>query len=170
MSGTLFDMSGALPETPARLRDWQPKAPTPIPSDVKDVYVDFETFGLRWDKGDQPGGVAVLHAGQPQGEYYPWAHRQGPNLDREQVLNYLRTELKGKRITNLNTRFEVHMAKNAGCDFEAAGCEVSDVAHYAALLDDHRRTFNQEALVDAYLFDGEAKVKTVDGITLDARG
>lgn len=165
---TLFDMSSELPTTPRAYQDWQPEAPTPIPSDVKDVYLDFETFGIRWDKGDVPGGVAVLHAGQPEGKYYPYAHRQGPNLDREQVLRYLRTEFKGKRITNLNTRFEVHMGKNQDTDFEAVGCEVSDVAHYAALLDDHRRTFSLEALVNDYLFDGEAKVKSVEGEVLDA--
>lgn len=164
----LFDMSRTLPEAPSWCDAWRPEAPTPIPSDVRDVYLDFETTGIRWDKNDQPGGVAVLHAGQPDGKYYPWAHRQGPNLDRSQVLDYLRTELRGKNVVNLNTRFEVHMSKNAGCDLEAAGATVSDVAHYAALLDDHRRSFSLESLVDAYLFDGESKVKTVDGVALDA--
>jgi Mesyanzhinovviridae DNA polymerase len=167
VSGNLFDMAHDLPATPSSYQDWQPEAPQPIPSNVKDVYLDFETFGIRWDKGDKPGGVAILHAGIPEGRYYPWAHRQGPNLDPEVMRRWISTELKGKRLTNLNTRFEVHMSKNMGADIEATGCEVSDVAHYAALLDDHRRTFNLEALVDAYLFDGEHKVKSVDGMTLD---
>lgn len=165
---SLFDMAQALPVPPRAYENWKPEAPTPIPSDVKDVYLDFEGFGYRWDRGDLPGGVAVLHAGQPEGKYYPWAHRQGPNLSKEQVLTWMRQELKGKRITNLNTKFEVHESKNLGVDFEELGCEVSDVAHYAALLDDSRRTFNQEALVQEYLFDGEAKVTTIDGVALDA--
>src|ERR1043166_9441797 len=103
MRETLFDMGDVLPTTPRSYQDWKPVAPRPIPSDVKDVYVDFESPGYRWDLGIKPGGVAILHAGQPNGEYYPWAHRQGPNLDPEMMPRYLATEFKGKRIINLNT-------------------------------------------------------------------
>lgn len=168
MSGTLFDMADTLPVTPRSYQDWKPRAPRPIPSEVKDVFLDFESRGYRWDQGAKPGGVAILHAGQPEGEYYPWGHSQGPNLDPETMRRYLATELKGKNIVNLNTKFEVHLSKNMGADFEEQGATCSDVSHYAALLDDHRRTFNQEALVDAYLFDGERKIKEVGGQTLDA--
>jgi hypothetical protein len=58
-------------------------------------------------------------------------------------------------------------------DLEAQGCTFGDVAHYAALLDDHRRLFNQEDLALEFLAAPgiipieDCKVKSANGY--DAR-
>lgn len=58
------------------------------------------------------------------------------------------------------------MARAWGVDLEAQGNICSDVMHYAALLDDHRKKFAQETLVKDFLTD-EEKVHVVGGIRID---
>jgi DNA polymerase-1 len=52
------------------------------------------------------------------------------------------------------------MLREWGVDLETVVRGVGDVAHYAALLDDHRRRFNLEGLGQDYL--GEGKVQGLD--------
>jgi hypothetical protein len=47
------------------------------------------------------------------------------------------------------------MLREWGVDLEALGCEVSDVSHYAALLDDHRQSFSLESISQDYLGIGK---------------
>jgi hypothetical protein len=47
-----------------------------------------------------------------------------------------------------------------GVDLEAMGCEVSDVGHYAALLDDHRQRSSLDALIQELL--GEKPMDRLD--------
>jgi DNA polymerase I len=152
--GNLFE-SGFRP-TPRR-PDWRPEPP-PSLDGVNEVYLDTETTGLRWWDGDLPVGTAIAWGDRVQ--YLPHGHRGGGNLDEETVRRWARRELRGKRIVNLGTRFDVHMYHSWGVDLEAQGCTVSDIGHYAALLDDHRRKFSLEAIAQDYL--GEGKVKGLD--------
>lgn len=148
---SLFDL---IP-SPVSKHDWVPEAPPPLDDRVKEIELDCETNGLRWWAGDRPIGIAIrLPNGKAQ--YLPWGHAGG-NLDEGQVKRWAQRELRGKRITNLNTRFDVHMLYQWGVDLEAQGCEVSDVAHYAALLDDHRRYLSLESIGQDYL--GRGKVQ-----------
>jgi DNA polymerase-1 len=146
---SLFDL---LDENPAEI--WQPQAPPPLDSRFKDIQIDTETNGLRWWDGDRPIGIAIHYGDKTQ--YLPWGHRGGGNLSEETVKEWARRELVGKRITNLNTRFDVHMLREWGVDLEAQGNEVSDVGHYAALLDDHRQKFSLDSIAQDYL--GREKV------------
>jgi DNA polymerase-1 len=82
----------------------------------------------------------------------PWGHAGG-NLDESTVKRWAQRELRGKRITNVNTRFDVHMMREWGVDLEQQGNEVSDVAHYAALLDDHRHRMSVDLLIHDYLHE-----------------
>jgi DNA polymerase-1 len=132
---------------------------------IRSVYMDFETEGLKWWKGHRSIGFSLWLPDGRSG-YYPYKHKTGGNLPIDQVLEWRRKELRNVHITNLNTRFDVHISREDGVDLEEQGCTFSDVAHYAAELDDHRKQFSLEALCDDYL-DGEHKVKTVDGVTLD---
>lgn len=135
---------------------------------VKEVFLDFETTGLRWWEKDRPGGVGVCTADGLE-QYIAWGHwGGGNNITEENARQWMKDELEGLLITNLNTKFEVHMAREFGVDFEAMGCRVADVGHYAALLDDHRKRFSLESLVDDMLVD-ERKVKEVNGQPLDGR-
>lgn len=169
----LFDLVSLM--TQPEVSTWTPQAP-PCLDGITEIELDVESDGLRWWAGDRPIGFAVALPGE-QTQYLPFAHRGGGNLDEVAVKRWAQRELRGKRITNLNTKFDVHMLREWGVDLEAQACEVSDVAHYAALLDDHRgdvgadrkyHGFSLESIVEDYLPD-ERKVTHVDGRTLDTR-
>ena len=147
--GNLFDLLDS-PEAP---NNWVPPTPPQLDG-VNEIYLDTETTGLAWWEKDRPIGIAL---GLPSGQclYLPWAHRGGGNLCEETVKRWAQTELRGKRITNLNTRFDVHMLRSWDVDLEAQGCTVSDVGHYAALLDDHRKSFSLESISQDYLGIGK---------------
>lgn len=143
----------ALPPDPARLVGTE-------------IELDFETTGLRWWAGDVPGGAGVMTA-DGRGFYMAWGHRHGGNnISPENAKRWLQ-DLRNVTLTNLNTRFEVHNAREwAHADWEANGVHVSDVGHYAALLDDHRQRNSLESLVDEFLVD-EKKVHDVNGVHID---
>src|SRR3990167_3402486 len=136
---------------------WVPEAP-PCLDEIHDIVLNFETTGLRWYRGDLPI-AASLYAGD-RSWYLPWAHRGGGNLDAATMKRWAERELRGKRITNVNTRFDVHMARVWGIDLEAQDNEVSDVAHYAALLNDHRQRLNVDSLIQDIL--GETPLPRLD--------
>lgn len=139
---------------------WRPSAP-PCLDRVKEIELDVETDGLRWWDGHRPIGMA-LRLPDGSSQYLPWGHRGGGNLAEETVLRWAQRELRGKRITNLNTRFDIHMLREWGVDLEAQDNEVSDVGHYAALLDDHRKRFNLEELGQDYLGVGKGQMEHVE--------
>jgi DNA polymerase I-like protein with 3'-5' exonuclease and polymerase domains len=148
--------------------DWRPPTP-PSLDGITEIELDFETTGVRWWAGDLPIGLGYA---LPDGRtgYLPWAHRPGGNLDEAAVAEWCKRELRGKTITNLNTRFEVHMAREWGrkwnFDLEEQNNTLSDVGHQAALLDDHRLHFSLASLVEDYLED-ERKIQVVEGIPLN---
>lgn len=134
---------------------------------VQEIELDFETNGVLWHKGHRPGGCGV---GLPDGStyYLAWGHKGGGNnISEEGAKAWFRDQIAGKRITNISTGFEVHMAREWGIDLEDLGCTVSDVAHWAALIDDHRRKFSLEALCLDFLPESERKVISVNGFALN---
>lgn len=135
---------------------WVPQAPPDL-SQYHHIELDTETTGLKWFEKDRPIGIAIYYGDKTQ--YLPWGHNGG-NLDESVVKGWAQRELRGKRITNLNTRFDIHMLREWGIDLEAQGCEVSDVGHYAALLDDHRKSFSLDNIAKDYL--GVGKIEGLD--------
>jgi DNA polymerase I-like protein with 3'-5' exonuclease and polymerase domains len=139
---------------------WRPEAPPQLDG-ITHLQLDAETDGLEWFNGALPIGLALrLPSGHTQ--YLPFRHRMGLNLDEDVVKRWAQTELRGKRITNLNTKFDVHMLRQWGVDLEEQGCTVGDVAHYAALLDDNRRQFSLDALGVALLGRGKKLLLGID--------
>lgn len=136
-----------LPFTDTPPADTTPDAPPDLtPFDTIDL--DCETTGLdRFD--DRPVGLAVGAGGRTW--YLPFAHRGGGNLDEAIVRRWATRELRGKRIRNLNTKFDLHILANWGVDLRAHGCTFHDVAHAEALLDDHETTFTLDALAEKRL-------------------
>ncbi|MCR4301823.1 MAG: DNA polymerase [Sulfuricaulis sp.] len=146
MMSSLFD---ALTEAPRS--EWQPEAP-PCLDGINEVCLDTETTGLRWWEADQPIGIAIYYGNKTQ--YLPWGHAGG-NLDEATVKRWAQRELRHKHIVNLNIKFDIHQLRAWGIDLEAQGNTVSDVGHYAALLDDHRQHFSLESIAQDHLREGK---------------
>lgn len=136
------------------LPKWVRQDPPPL-AGINDIVLNFETNGLEWWKGDAPIGVTIGTLDGQLHRYLPFAHPGSDNFDRDAIIQYLQTEVRGKNITNANTKFDVHMGRNINVDFEAQGCTVSDVQHYAALLDDNRKKFALDILARDYLGGSE---------------
>lgn len=140
--------------------------------DDREIELDFETTGVRWWAGDKPGGVGIRRADGAT-DYVAWGHRGGGNtISEENAKEWFRRVIRGRRITNLSTAFEVQMARAWGCNLEDLGCEVSDIAHWAGLADDHRgemggKRFSLAALCEDFLPPHERKVLEVGGHILD---
>jgi DNA polymerase I-like protein with 3'-5' exonuclease and polymerase domains len=154
-------------KTPA---DWRPDEP-PSLDGISEVAIDTETTGLRWYAGDKVIGISVAWTaggGGVESRYLPFSHRGGGNLDEAVVRRWAETELKGKRLIGLNLKFDAHFLREWGVNI-AENNTLGDVAHYAALLDDHRgegwhRTetpFSLEAVGLDYA--GEGKIKGLLG-------
>jgi DNA polymerase I-like protein with 3'-5' exonuclease and polymerase domains len=150
---SLFDEPSVRPE----FKNWTPDEP-PCLDGIHEIELDVETTGVRWWTGDKIVGIAVRI---PNGKtfYLPIRHTGG-NLPIETVHRWMRRELRNKHITNLSTRFDIHMIRNEGFDLEEQNCTVEDVAHWAALLDDHRRSFSLENISQQHL--GYGKIKGID--------
>lgn len=152
--------------------EWQASAPPDL-SAHSDIRLDFETTGLAWWAKDRPIGVAYHLPATGESGYLPFGHRGGGNLSEDVVKTWMREQVRSKHIVNSKTSFDVHMAREWGVDLVAQGNTFSDVAFYAALLDDHRVKFSQEVLVRDFLEgkvlppDGQAKVKSAHGFQLD---
>jgi DNA polymerase-1 len=143
-------------EEAAMFKDWRPSPPPDIASaGVKKVYVDAETNGVDRMKS-VPVGWAVKRPGEPSG-YFPFAHQGGQNLCPETMKRWAERELRDVEIVNLNTRFDAHVSENWGVSLRDQGCRLRDVAHHAALLDDHRRDFSLEGISQDWLGYGKAK-------------
>ena len=161
--GNLFDL---IEDTRVVSNDsWRPPTP-PSLTGINEIELDLETSGLKWWENDRPIGIGLCLPDMST-FYLPWGHRGGGNLDESIVKEWCKRELRGKHITNLNTRFDIHHLREWGIDLEAQDCTVSDVGHFAALLDDHRLYSSLESLCYDFLPD-ERKVKSVSGETLDA--
>lgn len=135
---------------------WNPDTP-PSLDGVDTVFLDAETDGLEWHKGARPVGWAVKWAGAP-GRYLPFGHRGGGNLDEAVVKRWAERELRGKRIVNLYTKFDAHMARVWGVDLIEQGCTLHDVSHAEALLDDHCRDFSLDGIAQRRLGIGKLDI------------
>lgn len=136
--------------------------PDEIPdlTNVNELVLNFATDGLDWANGARAVGVTVSTLDGQLTRFLPFAFKGGGNLPKEQVIAFLR-DLKGKKITNAKTKFDLHIGHNDGIDFEGQGCTFSDIQHTAALLDDHRKRFALDILCADY-FPSEPFVVRVD--------
>lgn len=137
--------------------DWTAEAP-PSLDDVKEISLDTETNGLRWWDKHRPIGISVGY--EDKFQYLPFAHASG-NLDEAVVKRWAQRELRGKHVSGLNLRFDLHMLNTWGIDLEEQGCTFSDVGHQAALIDDHREHYGLDVISKDYL--GEGKITGLDG-------
>lgn len=114
----------------------------------KRIILNAETTGLKWWAEDRPIGWSYVLPESGRRGYLPIRHDQGAehNLPLEQVSSFLGS-LRGMHVDNINTKFDLHMARADGSDLvEGTGNTFGDAAFYAALLDDHRMRFNLDQL------------------------
>lgn len=140
---------------------WAPQAP-PCLDGIDEVELDAESTGVDWTRGDRPVGWAIGYAGRTQ--YLPFAHRAGGNLCEATVKRWAERELRGKRIRNHTTKFDLHMARVWGVDLREQGNTFHDVSHSEALLDDHERRFNLQHIAQKRLGLGKLDAGPKQGI------
>jgi DNA polymerase-1 len=121
---------------------FNPGTSTWIPPDLSElklpqtIALDTETTGLNVIDTDSPIGLSVAGEGiKPT--YIP--------IDTN-ALAWCNAQLKGKEILMFNAKFDTHVMRRAGVDFESLGCRVRDVAFAAALLDERRKEYSLNAL------------------------
>jgi DNA polymerase-1 len=125
--------------------DWHPEPPPDLHGERR-IILNAETTGLQWWSDDRPIGWSWRLPESGRTGYLPIRHRGvGNNLDLHRVRDWLRS-LAGCHIDNINTKFDLHMAREDGVDLTELGCTFGDVAHQAALLDDNRMRFNLDQL------------------------
>src|SRR4051812_41321378 len=145
------------PRTSRAPSGWQPDAPPELLGEKK-ICLDAETDGLEWWNGSRPVGWAFLLPESGRRGYLPFAHKGGGNLDEAIVKEWAHRELRGVHVENVNTKFDMHISRAWGVDLVAQDCTFGDVAHRAALLDDHRFRFNLEQLAQDFLGPDRGKV------------
>lgn len=140
--------------------DWKPDE-FPDLTGINEIVLNFATNGLSWAGGDRPVGLTVSTLDGKLTRFLPFGFQYGGNHDEAAVKRWAQEQLRGKRIVNSKTKFDVHMAREWDLDLEAQGCMFSDIQHTAALLDDHRKRFAIDILAAEYLPD-LPKVERVD--------
>lgn len=139
---------------------WQPD-PLPELFGESDLRIDFETNGLQWWAGDEPVGIAWYFRKSGRRGYSAFAHKGGGNsCDKPAAMRWL-DALRNVHIDNANTKFDLHMSRaGMGVDLTyKRGNTFGDVAHRAALLDDHRFRFNLDQLAHDFLGPERGKLQ-----------
>jgi DNA polymerase I-like protein with 3'-5' exonuclease and polymerase domains len=131
-------------EPPRIDTNWQPDE-IPDLTNVDEIVLNFATDGLDWTNGAQPIGVTVATLDGQLTRFLPFGFKYGGNLPREQVIAFLQS-IRGKKIYNDNTRFDMHMGRVIGADFDEQGCTFSDIQHTVAIIDDSRGKFRSDGL------------------------
>lgn len=130
--------------------NWDPPQLPELRGRIDRLAIDTETDGLRWWDGHRPGGISIYHP-SIGAQYYPYGHIGGGNLDKEKVKYWAHQELRDMKLIFLNAKFDIHQLREDGTDLEKQNCKPTDVAHLAALLDDHRFKFSLDSLCNDIL-------------------
>ena len=96
-------------------KDWTPDSPPLLRSrGIKRAALDLETTGFQWwAPGMRPIGACVAweEDGQVQSRYVAWGHRGGNVMTEDAARAWMKDELAGLEIVNLNTVFDAHFAQ-----------------------------------------------------------
>ena len=121
------------------------------------IAIDIETrddsIGADLGPGELRGGYICgvsLATDDGFSEYYPIAHEEGNNLDKEQVFKFLNQVLGHKDQCKLGTRitYDVGYLNQAGVKVEG---RLLDVSVAEALIDENQRSYSLNSLAQKYL-------------------
>lgn len=139
----------------ATTREWM--APTSFPdlSGYREVAIDLEThdpnlttLGPGWARKDgKVVGVAV--AAGDDAWYFPFAHKNGPNLDRKTVLRWLQKQVATplQRKIMHNAQYDLGWLLAEGVEVQGT---VIDTMVVAALVDENRLSYSLDNLAKEY--------------------
>lgn len=126
-----------------------------LPELQEPIYaIDTEHRGLGRDA--VLCGIAV--AGGHEEWYLPTGHAEGQNHSLEMTQRWAQEQLAGKHLIFREAKNDIEVLRRAGIDIEAFGCIPHEVQHAAALLDDSRRKFTLEALMQDKLKRGKVPI------------
>ncbi len=142
------------------------KPPTPFDMSRHDkVFLDLETSGLEMYSGDFISGVSIGVETSPiaaEFRYFPVAHRQGPNLNKQEVYAWLRRELKGKTIIGHNLAgFDIPFLRREGLNLVPDN-KFQDTMFGAILENPAAPGYSLDACAHRYLGAEFGKVKGLD--------
>jgi DNA polymerase-1 len=80
--------------------------------------------------------------------FFPVGFRGGGNLDENSIRRWAKRELAGRHLAILNAKGDNEVCLNWGLDFESIGVTLHDPAFKAALIDENRRKFNLNILLE----------------------
>lgn len=137
------------------------KAPTELPD--LSVYPKEEKFGF--DTEYSTGSVfhakmAGLSVCTPDKKrfFFPVGFGGGGNLDPNSVRRWATKELAGRHLCILNAKGDNEVCLNWGLDFEGIGATLHDPAFKAALIDENRRKFNLNILLEELCGRSKAEI------------
>jgi DNA polymerase I-like protein with 3'-5' exonuclease and polymerase domains len=124
------------------------------------IAVDLETRDdelMQKGPGVRRGGYILgvaLATGDGYGEYYPFGHDSGQQLDRDVVLKYCREQLgrKDQPKVGANILYDLDYLAEAGVKAEGP---FYDVQVAEPLLDENRIFYNLDSLGEQYLGEGK---------------
>lgn len=90
--------------------------------------------------------------------YLPVGHRGGGNLDENAVRRWAKSELAGRHLCILNAKGDNEVCRNWGLDFEDIGVTLHDPAFKAALINENRRKFNLNILLEELCGRSKAEI------------
>jgi DNA polymerase I len=152
MVGSLF--SGHHEET-----NW--KAPTELPSLAN--YPENARFGFdtEYESGSvfkaRLAGMSICTPDKRK-FFFPVGFAGGGNLDPNSIRRWANKELANKHLCILNAKGDNEVCKNWGLDFEAIGSKLIDPAFKAALIDENRRKFNLNILLEELCGRSKAEI------------
>ena len=132
-------------------------------SSAKRICIDLETYdpaiaagnGTGALKGGFIAGVAIA-TDDGFREYYPIAHEQGQNIDKNKVFNWLRQELTRPHQIKVGANVIYDLEYLAVAGVNVAG-RIYDVQIAEPLIDENQWSYSLEAIAQKYL--GEGKVE-----------
>lgn len=108
------------------------------------LVVDVETTGLK--RFDNIVGVGIMSLVTDQGTYIPYAHKLGPNIERESAIRYLKKMLERPSTKILfNQKFDIGMLAK---DDIVLGGETHDPMFMASLLNENRMSYQLKRLAN----------------------
>lgn len=130
-------------------------------SPYKKIIIDTETTGLNVWAGDRTIGVVVgvyKSNGLVQSMYFPYGHSEGPMYDRQEVIDWLKAELRDKELIFHHVNFDGQMLYADGLDIRQHNNTVFDTQFGAALIDPYGSQ-SLDVLAQKYVGKYAAKIQ-----------